>query len=72
MKNFTVIGYWDDDTPIPCGVIEGNHEVTGGDGAGDRGPWAIDIVAVDAEAAEEEAIIEMGVGYSDEESEASR
>lgn len=53
-RQFTVIGYWDDaDQRVVTGVIEGEHEVTGGDGCSDGGPFAVYIHdAIDAPSAE--------------------
>lgn len=53
-RQFTVIGYWNEaDLRIVTGVIEGEHEVTGGDSCTEGGPFAVLISnAVDAESAE--------------------
>jgi hypothetical protein len=50
---FTVAGYWgDDDTRIVTSVIEGEHEVSGGDDISEGGPFAVLVQAEDATAAE--------------------
>jgi hypothetical protein len=57
---FTVVGVWDDDVPVPVGVVCGAHEVTGGDDQHwTQGVWATSVSAADASAAEREAVVEM-------------
>lgn len=53
--SYTVIGAWIDDEPVPFGVIEGEHQVSGGDDQ----PWATSVEAVDAAAAEQLAVDQM-------------
>ena len=55
-QEWTVIGYWDNDERIVAGVVKGNHDVAGGDSAGDGGPWAHTVTAPDAASAEEESL----------------
>lgn len=56
---FTVIGYWDDsDNPVAVGVIDGFHDVTGGDD-GEYQPWATSVYAIDSATAEAMACDEM-------------
>ena len=53
LTGFTVSGYWgDDDTRIVTSVIEGEHEVSGGDDVSEGGPFAVYVRAEDAAAAE--------------------
>lgn len=60
---YTVIGVWQDDEPIPVGVVAGEHEVSGGDsGEFEQGVWATSVVAPDSATAEHLAIDEMRVG----------
>jgi hypothetical protein len=57
---YTVIGVWQDDDPIPVGVIAGEHEVSGGDSSQfERGVWVTSVVAPDSATAEQFAIEEM-------------
>jgi hypothetical protein len=57
---YTVIGVWQDDEPIPVGVIAGDHEVTDGDDSEfEDGLWATSVVAPDAATAQQLAIDEM-------------
>jgi hypothetical protein len=51
---FTVIGYWDGDIRHVVGVVKGVHDVSGGDGISEEGPFAVCVHAVDAETAEHE------------------
>jgi hypothetical protein len=53
---YTVIGVWQDDQPIPVGVIAGEHEVSGGDSSR---LWATSVTAPDEATAEQFAIEEM-------------
>jgi len=60
VKDWTVIGVWEEDEAIPVGVIEGKHGVSGGDSARfQQGCWATSVTALDAATAEELAIEEM-------------
>lgn len=53
-RQFTVIGYWNEaDLRIVTGVIEGWHQVTGGDDCTEGGPFAVLVRAEDAAAAED-------------------
>lgn len=53
LTGFTVTGYWgDDDTRIVTSVIEGEHDVAGGDDVSEGGPFAVYVRAEDAAAAE--------------------
>jgi hypothetical protein len=57
---YTVIGVWQDDQPIPVGVIAGDHEVNGGDSSQfEQGMWATYVTAPDSATAEQLAIGEM-------------
>lgn len=65
--DWTVIGFWLEDTPVVAGVVAGNHDVDGGGdcdggdigGSSLRGPWATAVTASSAEDAEELAVEEM-------------
>ncbi|MFE6967018.1 hypothetical protein ACFVAJ_18040 [Agromyces sp. NPDC057679] len=61
---YTVIGLWVNDVPVVVGVIEGNHQVTGGDDVSEalyaaQGAWALAVEAGDATEAEGVAVDEM-------------
>ncbi|MDT5026441.1 MAG: hypothetical protein QOE61_2867 [Micromonosporaceae bacterium] len=57
---YTVIGVWQDDEPIPIGVIAGDHEVTDGDDSEfEDGLWATSAAAPDSATAQQLAIDEM-------------
>lgn len=57
---YTVVGVWDGDTPVVVGVIEGEHQVQGGDQSWfEGGLWATSVDAADVEDAEMEATDEM-------------
>jgi hypothetical protein len=57
---YTVIGVWQDDEPIPVGVIAGEHQVGGGDsGHFEQGVWATCVAAPDSATAEHLATAEM-------------
>jgi hypothetical protein len=50
---YTVIGVWLNDKPVTVGVIEGRHNVDGGDQETfTQGVWATSVDAVDVEQAE--------------------
>lgn len=64
--DWTVIGFWADDTPVVVGVVAGEHDVDGGDDCSDldiagsfRGPWATSVTASSVEDAEAAAVQEM-------------
>lgn len=62
MRVWTVIGLWDGDTPVPCGVVEGEHEVHGAAEHATTffaGPWATSVEADDPDTAERLAAAEM-------------
>jgi hypothetical protein len=60
-RAFTVVGFWaDDDQPVVVGVIQGAHEVTGGEGVTEGGPWATSVMAPTPEHAAELAVWDMG------------
>jgi hypothetical protein len=53
VSTFTVVGVWDESEAIPVGVIEGQHDVMGGDESHwEGGLWATFVEADDAAAAE--------------------
>lgn len=55
-----MLGVWDGDQPMPVGVVEGEHEVTGGaEQHWEQGLWATSVTAADPADAEAEAIAEM-------------
>ena len=57
---YTVIGAWQGDEAISVGVVEGEHQVAGGDsGYWDEGVWAITVEADSVELAEGFATKEM-------------
>jgi len=57
---YTVIGVWLGDQPVPIGVIEGQHEVHGGDDSEfPEGLWATSVTAADPGQAEQAAITEL-------------
>jgi len=57
---YTVIGVWQDDEPVVVGVIEGDHQVSGGGAdAFPEGLWATCVDAYDATAADCLATSEM-------------
>lgn len=57
---WTVIGVWLGDDPVPAGVVAGQHDVSGGDFEQfPEGCWAVSVSAPDAELAERAAIAEM-------------
>lgn len=57
---YTVIGVWQNDEPIPVGVIAGEHEVSGGASSEfEQGVWATSVAAPDSATAEQLAIDEM-------------
>jgi hypothetical protein len=68
VRTWSVIGFWFNDEPVPVGVVEGDHQVYGGDALsagydspvdGSQGPWAVSVTAPDAETAEELAVEQM-------------
>lgn len=58
---YTVLGYWTDDSrPVSVGVIEGEHEVTGGTDLTEGGTWStVAWSETGPESAEYEAIQHM-------------
>jgi len=70
MKTWTVVGYWDSDQKVVVGVIEGGHQVYGGQGMGDLfdGPFGDHVEADTAEAAQQ--IVEAYVPDDEDEEEA--
>ena len=59
-NNWTVIGVWVGDSPVPVGVIRGAHDVEGGDESEfPDGLWATTVQASDAADAESVAVAEM-------------
>lgn len=72
MKIFTVIGFWYDDEPVVVGVIEGEHNVEGGN-TGDlydssfQGEWFVSVSAASAAEAEDRGIDEIIRQEDDEE-----
>jgi hypothetical protein len=57
---YTVLGVWQDDNPIPVGVIAGQHAVTGGAYRQfEQGLWATSVEAPDVDTAERLAVEEM-------------
>ncbi|GAB3863513.1 hypothetical protein GCM10028801_31320 [Nocardioides maradonensis] len=57
-NRYTVIGYYVDDEPYVAGVIEGDHEVGGGNESFGQ-PWATCVDAPNVAAAEDEALSEI-------------
>ena len=61
-RAYTVIGFWHEDQPVAVGVINGDHQVTGGDTSdisGSQGEWTTSVTAASAEQAEQRAISQM-------------
>jgi hypothetical protein len=59
-RTFTVIGVWIGDDPVTVGVIEGEHQVSGGDFERfPEGCWAAAVSAPSADMAESLAVLEM-------------
>jgi len=57
---YTVIGVWQEDEPIPVGVIAGEHPVHDGDErAFPQGRWATSVTAPDSTTAQQLAVAEM-------------
>lgn len=57
---YTVIGVWQEDEPIPVGVIAGAHPVHDGDQrAFPQGLWAASVIAPDSTTAQQFAVAEM-------------
>lgn len=57
---FTVVGVWDGDTPIPVGVVQGRHDVVGGDASHfPGGLWAHAVATDDPDEAERLAVEAM-------------
>lgn len=53
IETYTVIGYWSDqDDPVSVGVIEGQHEVFGGQMSTEGGDWALSVQSWDPHDAE--------------------
>lgn len=60
---YTVVGVWEEDQPIPVGVIGGDHPVCGGDTQHwEQGLWATVVTAPDPTTAEHAAITAMRHG----------
>jgi hypothetical protein len=53
-KPWTVIGFWYEDKRVVTGVVEGSHQVSGGDvsAISEQGLWADSVTAATAEEAE--------------------
>lgn len=59
-RTYTVLGVWDGKQPVPVGVVEGEHEVTGGaQEHWEQGLWATSVTAADPTEAETAAVAEM-------------
>lgn len=59
-RTYTVLGVWEDDEPVPVGVVDGEHQVTGGaDRRWEQGLWATSVTAADPAEAEAAAVAEM-------------
>jgi len=59
-QQYTVIGVWQADEPIPVGVIAGNHSVHDGDTrAFPQGLWATSVTAPDSTTAQRFGVAEM-------------
>lgn len=59
-RTYTVLGVWDGDQPVPVGVVDGDHQVTGGaEEHWEQGLWAIGITAADPAEAQTAAGAEM-------------
>ena len=59
-NNWTVIGVWLGDSPVPVGVIRGTHDVEGGDESEfPDGLWTTTVQASNAADAESAAVAEM-------------
>ena len=59
-RQYTVVGVWHADEPIPVGVIAGEHPVGGGDAtAFEQGLWATSVAAPDSTTARQLAVDEM-------------
>lgn len=59
-RTYTVLGVWDGDQPVPVGVVNGDHQVTGGaEEHWQQGLWATSSVAADPAEAEAAAVAEM-------------
>lgn len=57
---YTVVGVWLAGEPVPVGVIEGRHGVSGGDfGVFPDGLWASWVSAADIPGAEAAAVADM-------------
>jgi hypothetical protein len=57
---FTVVGIWENNEPVPVGVIAGDHHVIGGDeSALDQGGWATSVTAPDPATARAWAVTTM-------------
>jgi hypothetical protein len=57
---YTVLGVWNEDEPVPVGVVAGDHQVTGGSGRHfEQGLWATSVTAADADTAEQAAVADM-------------
>jgi hypothetical protein len=57
---YTVVGVWQEDQPIPVGVIAGEHPVHDGDAtAFAQGLWATSVTAPDSTTAQQLAVAEM-------------
>ena len=59
-NEYTVIGVWHEDEPIPVGVIAGEHPVYDGDArAFPHGLWATSVTSADSTSAQRLALAEM-------------
>lgn len=58
-RDWTVIGAWIDDEPVPFGAVRGSHGVEGGGGGDYDQPWATSVEADSADEAIREAVAEM-------------
>ena len=57
---YTVIGVWQDDEPIPVGVVAGVHQVSDGDSTQfEQGLWSTCVAARDTTTAQQLAVEEM-------------
>ncbi len=70
MAKWTVIGFWDGDSPVPVGVVAGDHQVVGGFHPDfqmqyPEGPWATCVDAPTDDEAERLAIEEMAATLDD-------
>lgn len=64
---WTVIGFWDEDEPVVVGIVAGRHDVVGGEGVSEQGPWAVSVTAPGSDKAGLLAVAEMAATLLDEE-----